>query len=277
EALALEAVDHAARGALVQVQVRGEVVEGERAALDQGFQRVALRDRDVVAADAVAVAELVDADQVGQRPLERGRITGELRVAAGRQRGCRQRQRRPAGARRAHVVLLFTGAARSSCMTTAVSGHAPPNSAERCTAGGTSARSIAAKPKRGKKSAAVVVRRYTACAPPRRASASAASVSRTPSPRLRHPVDTTADRSSAFSPCHSRPIAATTRPSASATRYPPNASATPSSGSPASRSNCSTAGRSAGLARRRVVIRLPPPGAGRLVAPTNNRGRRAAR
>ena len=48
--------------------------------LDQRLERVALRDRDVVAADAIAVAELVDADQIGDGGLEGGGVAVKSRV-----------------------------------------------------------------------------------------------------------------------------------------------------------------------------------------------------
>jgi hypothetical protein len=38
--------------------------------LDQRLQCVALRNRDIVAADAIAIAELVDPDQVGHGRLK---------------------------------------------------------------------------------------------------------------------------------------------------------------------------------------------------------------
>ena len=48
--------------------------------LDQRLERVALRDRDVVAADAIAVAELVHANEVGDRRLQRLRIAVKIRL-----------------------------------------------------------------------------------------------------------------------------------------------------------------------------------------------------
>jgi hypothetical protein len=38
---------------------------------DEGLQRMALRDRDVVAADAIPIAKLVDANEVCDRCLQR--------------------------------------------------------------------------------------------------------------------------------------------------------------------------------------------------------------
>ena len=61
-------------GALVQKQSRGQIVEAHRPVPDEHFQRVALGHRDVVAADPVAVAKLVDAHQIGDSGLERLRI-----------------------------------------------------------------------------------------------------------------------------------------------------------------------------------------------------------
>ena len=48
-----------------------KTAEPQRPMLHEHLQGVALRDRDVVAADPVPIPELVDADQLRQRPLER--------------------------------------------------------------------------------------------------------------------------------------------------------------------------------------------------------------
>src|SRR5882724_6761573 len=69
-ALALQGVHHPARRAFVEIEIGREVVQGHRSLADQGLQAVALADRDVVAADAVAVTELVDPDQVRERVVE---------------------------------------------------------------------------------------------------------------------------------------------------------------------------------------------------------------
>ena len=42
--------------------------------LDDRLERVALRHRDVVAADAVAVAKLIDADEIGDRLVQGERV-----------------------------------------------------------------------------------------------------------------------------------------------------------------------------------------------------------
>jgi hypothetical protein len=47
---------------------------------DERFQGVALRHRDVVAADAIAVAKLIDADQIGDGGLELRGISIERRL-----------------------------------------------------------------------------------------------------------------------------------------------------------------------------------------------------
>ncbi len=74
QALLLQPVDHAAGSALVQVQLGRQLVERERLAQHHRLQGIALRDGDVVAADAVAVAELVDAHQLVQRVVQRRRV-----------------------------------------------------------------------------------------------------------------------------------------------------------------------------------------------------------
>jgi len=74
--------DDAARRALVEEQSIGECVKPHRAMIDQGFQRIALRDRDVVAADAVAITKLVDADKIRDCGLEGGGVSVERGVRA---------------------------------------------------------------------------------------------------------------------------------------------------------------------------------------------------
>ena len=69
--------DDAAGRALVEEQPLRERTEPHRAVLHERLERVALGDRDVVAADAIAVAELVDADQVGDGRVQRGGIAIE--------------------------------------------------------------------------------------------------------------------------------------------------------------------------------------------------------
>ena len=48
--------------------------------LDDRLERVALRDRDVVAADAVAVAKLIDADKIGDRLVQAPSVAVERRL-----------------------------------------------------------------------------------------------------------------------------------------------------------------------------------------------------
>jgi hypothetical protein len=62
--LALQPIDHAAGRTLVEIQVCGELVQGDRGSANESIERMALRDGYVVAADPVAVAKLVDADQI---------------------------------------------------------------------------------------------------------------------------------------------------------------------------------------------------------------------
>ena len=69
--------DHAAGRALVEVQLGRQLVEAARPAPEQRLQRVALGHRDVVAADPIAVAELVDAHQLGQGLVEGRRVRFE--------------------------------------------------------------------------------------------------------------------------------------------------------------------------------------------------------
>ena len=69
--LALEGVHHPARRALVEIELRREVVQGHPAPPHQRLQGIALGDRDVVAADPVTVAELVDPHQLRQGVVQR--------------------------------------------------------------------------------------------------------------------------------------------------------------------------------------------------------------
>jgi hypothetical protein len=70
----------AARGALVEEQSIGECAEAQRAVLDQGFQRIALRDRNIVAADAVAISKLVHAHKIRDGRLEGDGVPLEWRI-----------------------------------------------------------------------------------------------------------------------------------------------------------------------------------------------------
>lgn len=65
-----QSLDHPTRGALVQKQALSEVDQTHRSLLDECLERVTLGDRDVVTADLIAVAELVDANQLGNGGLE---------------------------------------------------------------------------------------------------------------------------------------------------------------------------------------------------------------
>ena len=58
--------------------------------LDERLERVALRHRDVVAADTVAVAKLIDADKIGDRLVQGERVAVERRLL-GIRRWCRAR------------------------------------------------------------------------------------------------------------------------------------------------------------------------------------------
>lgn len=68
--LSHQRVHHPAGRALVEKQAIRQGAQSHRAMLDQRLQRVALRDRDVMAADPVPIAELVDPDQVGDGGLK---------------------------------------------------------------------------------------------------------------------------------------------------------------------------------------------------------------
>src|SRR5262252_9722411 len=58
--LALQSRDHAAGSALVEVQLAGQFVKGATVATNQHVECVALGDGDVVGADSVAIAKLID-------------------------------------------------------------------------------------------------------------------------------------------------------------------------------------------------------------------------
>jgi len=62
--------DDAARGALVEEEPAGERTEAHRAVFGERFERVTLRHRNVVAADPIAIAKLVDTNQVRDGGLE---------------------------------------------------------------------------------------------------------------------------------------------------------------------------------------------------------------
>jgi len=61
--------DDAAGGAFVEEQALRQGPQAHGPVRHERLERVALRDRHVVTADAVAIAELIDADEVGDRRL----------------------------------------------------------------------------------------------------------------------------------------------------------------------------------------------------------------
>ena len=65
-----QGVHHTARRALVEEETLRQFAQADRSMLDQRFERMALRHRNVVAANPVAIAELVDTDQIRDRCLE---------------------------------------------------------------------------------------------------------------------------------------------------------------------------------------------------------------
>src|SRR5687768_16167605 len=72
--LAFERGQHAAGGPLDQAQVRRELVHGGEVAAHERVQRIALGDRDVVAADTITIPELVDANELRERVLQLFRL-----------------------------------------------------------------------------------------------------------------------------------------------------------------------------------------------------------
>jgi hypothetical protein len=72
-----QAANHATRGALVQEQALRQRAEAQRAVRDDRLERVALRHRYVVAADAVAVPKLIDADKIGNRLVQAAGVAVE--------------------------------------------------------------------------------------------------------------------------------------------------------------------------------------------------------
>ena len=70
--------DDPARRALVQKQSLRQRAQPHRRVLDERLQRVALRDGDVVAADAIAIPELVDPHELRDRRLEGGGVPFEI-------------------------------------------------------------------------------------------------------------------------------------------------------------------------------------------------------
>jgi hypothetical protein len=72
-----EGADDAAGRALIQEQPLRQRAEAQWTVLDDRLERVALRHRDVVAADAVAVPKLIDADEIGDRLVQGERVAVE--------------------------------------------------------------------------------------------------------------------------------------------------------------------------------------------------------
>ena len=66
--------------AFVEEQAFCKRVEPHRSVQDKGLERVALRHRNVVAADAVAVTELIHANEIGHGLLQRDRVAIESRA-----------------------------------------------------------------------------------------------------------------------------------------------------------------------------------------------------
>ena len=86
-ALTFEPVDEPAGAALLEIERGGEFVERHRTPGRKPFERVALPQRDAVAADGVAVPELVHTNQLSQDPLERRRVRSNGVVRVGGQIG----------------------------------------------------------------------------------------------------------------------------------------------------------------------------------------------
>jgi hypothetical protein len=63
-ALSLQGIDHPTGGALVQIQLAGQVVQGECPTTLKRLQSPTLGHRNIVTAYAVPIAELIDALQV---------------------------------------------------------------------------------------------------------------------------------------------------------------------------------------------------------------------
>ena len=72
-----ERSDDPAGGALVEEQPFGQRAQAHRPVLDERLEGVALRDGDIVAADAIAIAELIHAHEIGDGRLERDRVAVE--------------------------------------------------------------------------------------------------------------------------------------------------------------------------------------------------------
>lgn len=76
--LALKRIDDSACGALIQEHFFSQGLKPHCPFLGQRFDRVALGDRDVVAADPVSVSELVDTDELIERLMQLLGILGQL-------------------------------------------------------------------------------------------------------------------------------------------------------------------------------------------------------
>ncbi len=72
-----EAADHAAGGALIEEQPLGQRAEADGTVLDERLERIALRHRDVVATDAVAIPKLIDTDEVRDGGVQSDRVAVE--------------------------------------------------------------------------------------------------------------------------------------------------------------------------------------------------------
>jgi len=74
-----QGADDPAGRALVQEKPLRQRAEPQWTELDDRLERVALRHRDVVAADTVAVPKLIDADKIGDRLVQGERVAVERR------------------------------------------------------------------------------------------------------------------------------------------------------------------------------------------------------
>jgi hypothetical protein len=75
--LSQERIHHAAGRAFVQKQAFRQRTQAHRTVVDQRLQGVALRHGNVVAADAIAISELIHAHEVGDSLLQRHCVTIE--------------------------------------------------------------------------------------------------------------------------------------------------------------------------------------------------------
>src|SRR3972149_840589 len=75
-----KAVDQTGHGADLEAKMRCQLLHGKRPPGAQGVQEIALRNGDAVAADLVAVAELVLPDEIGEGAVKGYRRAAELRA-----------------------------------------------------------------------------------------------------------------------------------------------------------------------------------------------------